>query len=103
MICELEKSYIRRARRFANAFRFFDGFTDISVGNDGMMYQVTLSFVTVTHIAGKSVRIPIFSGLYSPAFGLNTERYGTEYLSLFSPNAGKYVPEKLRTRTHFTQ
>ena len=27
----------------------------------------------------------------------------TEYLSLFSPNAGKYGPEKLRVRTLFTQ
>ena len=27
----------------------------------------------------------------------------TEYLSVFSPNAGKYGPEKLRERTLFTQ
>ena len=31
----------------------------------------------------------IFSGPYFPAFGLNTERY-----EVFSPNAGKYRPEK---------
>ena len=31
----------------------------------------------------------IFSGLYFPAFGLNTERYG-----VFSPYARKYGPEK---------
>ena len=40
----------------------------------------------------------VFSGPYFPAFGLNTERYAvrrdTEYLSVFSPNAGKYGPEK---------
>ena len=43
----------------------------------------------------KSVQIRIFSGPYFPAFGLNTERYGdTPYLSVFSPNAGKYGPEK---------
>ena len=30
-----------------------------------------------------------FSGLYFSAFGLNTERY-----EVFSPNAGKYGPEK---------
>ena len=30
-----------------------------------------------------------FSGPYFPAFGLNTE-----YLPVFSPNAGKYGPEK---------
>ena len=29
-----------------------------------------------------------FSGLYFPAFGLNNE------ISVFSPNAGKYGPEK---------
>ena len=33
----------------------------------------------------------VFSDLYFSAFGLNTERY---YLSVFSPNAGKYGPEK---------
>ena len=30
-------------------------------------------------------------------------RRGTEFLSVFSRNAGKYGPEKLRTRTHFRQ
>ena len=30
---------------------------------------------------------------YFPAFGLNTER-DTPYLSVFSPKAGKYGPEK---------
>ena len=31
----------------------------------------------------------VSSGPYFPAFGLNTEKYG-----VFSPNAGKYGPEK---------
>ena len=31
----------------------------------------------------------VFSGPYFPAFGLNKERYG-----VFSPNVGKYGPEK---------
>ena len=31
----------------------------------------------------------VFSAPYFPAFGLNAE-----YLSAFSPNAGKYGPEK---------
>ena len=31
----------------------------------------------------------LFSGPYFPAFGLNAERY-----SVFSPNAGKYGPDK---------
>ena len=39
-----------------------------------------------------------FSGPYFPAFGLNTP-----YLSTFSPNAGKYGPEKLQIRTLSTQ
>ena len=38
-----------------------------------------------------------YSGQYFPAFGLNTE------ISVFSPNAGKYRPEKLRIWTLFTQ
>ena len=33
-----------------------------------------------------------FSGPYFPAFGQNTERYS--YLSVFSPNVGKYGREK---------
>ena len=45
----------------------------------------------------KSVHIRSFSGQCFPAFGLNMERYD---LSVCSPNAGKYGPEKLRMR-HF--
>ena len=45
----------------------------------------------------KSVPIWSFSGLYFRAFGLNT------FLSVFRLNAGKNRPEKLRTRTLFTQ
>ena len=41
----------------------------------------------------KSFRILNFPGPYLPAFGLNTERYA------FSPNAGKYGPEKFRIQT----
>ena len=33
----------------------------------------------------------VLSGPYFPAFRLNTKR---SYLSVFSPNAGKYGPEK---------
>ena len=43
-----------------------------------------------------------FSGPYFPALGLNTERTST-YLSLFSPHAGRYRPEKLWIRTLFTK
>ena len=39
-----------------------------------------------------------FSGPYFPAFELNTERYFV-YLPVFTPNAGKYGPEKLRIWT----
>ena len=44
----------------------------------------------------KSVHNRRFSGPHCPAFGHS-------YLSVFSPNAGKYGPEKLRIRTLFTQ
>ena len=46
----------------------------------------------------RSIHIRSYSGPYFPAFGLNTE-----YLSVFSPNAEKYGPEKLRMQTIFTQ
>ena len=42
-----------------------------------------------------------FSGVYFPAFGLDTE--DTEYLSVFSWNEGKCVPKKLQIRTLFMQ
>ena len=70
----------------------------------------------------------VFAGPYFPAFGLNTERYAvslriqskcgkilrispysvrlrenTKYLSVFSPNAGKYGPEKTPIWTLFKQ
>ena len=40
----------------------------------------------------KSVRIRSFSGPYFPAFELM--QIDTPHLSVFSPNAGKYWPEK---------
>ena len=40
----------------------------------------------------KGFRIRSYSGLYFPAFRLNTERYGV-YLSILSPNVGKCGPE----------
>ena len=49
----------------------------------------------------KCVRVRSFSGTYFPAFGLNTERYSVPYLSVFSPNAGEYGPEKIGIRTLF--
>ena len=45
----------------------------------------------------KSGRILSFSGPYFPAFVLNKE--DALYLSVFSPNAGKYGLEKLRIWT----
>ena len=61
-------------------------------------YFISLDLYVVPHCV-KTVRVRSFSSSYFPAFGLNTERH---YLSVFSPNAGKYGPEKLRTRTLFT-
>ena len=46
----------------------------------------------------RSVHIRSFSGPCFPAFGLKAE-----LISIFSPNAGKYRPEKFQIRTLFTQ
>ena len=45
--------------------------------------------------AWKVSKYGVVSGPYFPAFGLNTERYSvfSPYLSVFSPNEGKYGPE----------
>ena len=45
----------------------------------------------VHFMAWKWSKCGVFSGPYFPVFGLNTERY---YLSVFSPNAAEYGPEK---------
>ena len=52
--------------------------------------------VTIPCTASKVSKNGVFSGPYFPAFGLNTERYevSLRILSVFSPNAGKYEPEK---------
>ena len=60
--------------------------------------------VTLSTHCVKSVRIRSFSDPHFLAFGLNTERYSvSSYLSIFSQNAEKYGPEKLRKRTLFTE
>ena len=41
-------------------------------------YRLSKKNTTVNHCV-KSVRIRSYSGLYSPAFGLNTERYGISF------------------------
>ena len=43
-----------------------------------------------TCTAWKLIKYGVFSGQYFPSFGLNTERY----LSVFSPNVGKYRQER---------
>ena len=45
-----------------------------------------------TYTAWKVSKYGVFSGPYFPTFGLNR---GTPYLSVFSPNPGKYGPEKI--------
>ena len=55
-----------------------------------------VKFIYIPHCV-KSVRIRSFSGPYFTAFGL------TLYLSIFSPNAGKYGRVKLPIWTIFTQ
>ena len=70
------------------------------------------SYMKLSHYV-KSVSIRSCSRPYFPAFGLNMGRYevrhsdwiwrDTKYLFVFSPNAGKYGPEKLRIRTFYTQ
>ena len=48
--------------------------------------------LTVSFTAWKVSKYRVFSDPYFPVSKLNTERCG--YLSVFSPNAGKYGPEK---------
>ena len=57
-------------------------------------FKINWSF----YIAWKVSKYGVFSDPYFPVFGLNTK-----YLSVFSPNTGKYGPEKIRIWTLFTQ
>ena len=61
-----------------------------------MILCMTNSIIASWIYRVKSVRFRNFSGPYFPEFGLNNP-----YLSLFSPNSGKYGPEKLQIRGHF--
>ena len=65
-----------------------------------VLYPLIEGYLTYSQVfhCMKSVRILSFSSACFPAFGLNTERY-----RVFSPNSGKYGPEKLQIRTLFTQ
>ena len=58
--------------------------------SDSIFFSSTNKSIINSHCV-KSVCIRCYSGPYFPAFGLNKERY--EYISVFSPNAGKYGPE----------
>ena len=54
-----------------------------------------LMLYCIKSTAWKVTKYRVFSGPYFPVFGLNTERYLiSSYLSVFSPNAGKYGPER---------
>ena len=57
---------------------------------------LALAILTVTSSQLTIVFQRVFSRPYFPAFGLNTEEYGlnAKYRSGFSPNTGKYGPEK---------
>ena len=46
----------------------------------------------MNYTARKMSKYGVFSGAYFPAFGL--KQRDTDSLSVFSPNAGKYGPEK---------
>ena len=51
---------------------------------------------SVFNTARKMSKYGVFSGPYFPAFGL-------QYLSVFTPNAGKYGPEKNSVFGHFSR
>ena len=71
-----------------NQFLYFQSFLKISKGSFVIKkVHLLLRMIFFTRCV-KSVRIPSFSSLYFPAFGLN---------------AGKYGPEKIIIRTIFTQ
>ena len=66
------------------------------------LLNILLNFKALHYM--KSVRIRSLSGDYFPAFGMNTERYSVSpFLCVFSPDAGKWGPEKFRIRILFTQ
>ena len=57
--------------------------------------------ILVTHTAWKMSIFGVFVvRIFQNSGWIRRDR---EYLSVFSPNTGKYRPEKLRIRTHFTQ
>ena len=55
-------------------------------------YHNSIESSTIYYTAWKVSKYGVFCGPYFSAFGLNKDRYF--YLSVFSPNAGKYGPQK---------
>ena len=51
--------------------------------------ETVIRVYIILYTAWKVSKYGVFFGPYFPVFGLNTEIYG-----VFSPNAGKYGPEK---------
>ena len=71
---------------------FCEGFSVRDLANEYIYTIATYQYVKIFCIQS-------FSDPHFHAFGLNTEIYR---ISVFSPNAEKYRPEKLRIRTLFT-
>ena len=66
--------------------------------------KTDFSYTYTTNHCVKIVHIRSYSSPHFSVFGLNTERYSASlYLSVFSPNAGKYVPQNLRIWALFSQ
>ena len=65
--------------------------------------HLTVSLLTVRLVTKIIYKIHSYPLRKGAVFGFFLVRIFTPYLSVFSPNAGKFGPEKLRIRTPFTQ
>ena len=92
-IC-VSTSYYTRVRLFQNSDSCELSLRNWKVSKFNTFTDTGLSlrmFIRCCQHCIKNVQIQSYSGLYFPASGLNQR--DTPYLSVFSPNAGKYRPE----------
>ena len=74
-------------------------FSDDFWGNRSYLVRLNLLDISIT-----TWKMSVFGVFLVRIFPhLDWIRRGTPYLSVFSPNTGKYTPDKLRIRTFFTQ
>ena len=96
-ICKYQEMNVKLSEYFLDV-RFKQCVCHTHILGLSLSQQFAKCFILIKEHCIKSVPMRSYSGPYFPAFELNTE-----YLSVFTLNAGKCQPEQLRIPTFFTK